>query len=484
MRMNKTVIATIVASAISMPAMANNLNLGNVNGPYMDGRCASVAAGGDCHANTTIENVEGDLVLDGVEVDLDSLKGADGQDGADGRDGVDGKSAVVTDDGNGNITIGVEGDTEQVNLNDTFATDEDVADVNARVDNANTRITNANNARAEGDRRVALAAKNYTDQEVGKVSDRVADVDKLAQTNKQAIEKEAQLRDEADQALGDAINETNKVLGQTADLAVSNSKVLETTNAKLAQTTDLAVQNANTLDTAVEDISNIKDDVAHNAAEIGRVEAKADVAQDTANKARQEAAQVASDLEVTNKNVDANKQAIAQEEAARIAGDEKVAQESLDRDVELQGNIQAVSDYAEAEITTLYMTKLDKETFGNYVVSQQRIDASQNRRLGALEKWKKQADYRMDGLDARISGTQAMLSAGQNATPDLVTGQTFGLGVGVGFASDNAKSIAGGAKYRINEHVGLSATINYGQYDVGSETERDLTAGAGVQIAW
>lgn len=137
----------------------NITNIGDidVNLGHICNQSGSNGAGNTCTVNIDkIENMHGDIYIDGDKINPEDLKGdkgdrgekgdrgADGRDGVDGVDGKDGKdgvdgqdgaSAYVKDNGDGNIELGVEGkEGEAINLNDTFATDDDLADVREDVE--------------------------------------------------------------------------------------------------------------------------------------------------------------------------------------------------------------------------------------------------------------------------------------------------------------------------------------------------------------
>ncbi|AXH70874.1 hypothetical protein [Vibrio phage BONAISHI] len=171
---------------------------------------------------------------------------------------------------------------------------------------------------------------------------------------------------------------------------------------------------------------------------------------------------------------------------------------SIARDTQLANTIDAVDQHHTDQLND-YKAVQQAIDAGQYVSidelyalndgQQAQLDDHSNR-LGALEQWKTQADTRMNQLDSRMSGVLAQMQASANSRPDLVKGQKFGFGLGMGFAADDARAVAAGAAYRFNDNWAATGTVGWSEYQyddlVSGEREMkdDLSAGVGIQFAY
>ncbi|AUR89144.1 coil containing protein [Vibrio phage 1.121.O._10N.286.46.C4] len=154
--------------------------------------------GNTCNVN--IDSVKGDLVLNGVEVDLDDLKGADGKDGVKGDKGEQGTQGVAGQDGKDGVK-GAKGDTgtngkdgkdgvttfvnkyDKDQVDADFVSEEELQAVKDRIEEVNVEDQRVVSGELNGDGKLVLT---NADMDGGGKNDVVIDVSGLDQSEEVA----------------------------------------------------------------------------------------------------------------------------------------------------------------------------------------------------------------------------------------------------------------------------------------------------------
>ncbi|EKK5568070.1 YadA C-terminal domain-containing protein [Enterobacter hormaechei] len=102
---------------------------------------------------------------------------------------------------------------------------------------------------------------------------------------------------------------------------------------------------------------------------------------------------------------------------------------------------------------------------------EQRISTLESENNANFGKLKSEVDQNRKRASAGIAGVAAMANI-----PQVIQGQTFSFGAGVGTA-DSESALAVGVSARASEHVVVKASVS-------NDTQHNFVAGAGISYGW